>query len=185
MTATSDESDKKGGSVAVKGERWRDMQPIILREIEQRAWMNQPRIGIVHTVENWDLVERLVNELRYELKDRFHINVFNVKMTQAESIHEIPLYIARMHTHSEIIFAVGVELMSSPTYEPRLVDLLTRRIDAVGVGRRLPVFDCILVRESREQLEHQMQALSDRGSCIAESWARRGIDAYTALCRGV
>ncbi|KAJ2910872.1 hypothetical protein GGI21_000424 [Coemansia aciculifera] len=164
------------------GNSKRTMVPIILREIEQRPdLLSHARIGIVYSVENWDLVEPLVNELRYELHEKYQVNIFNIKLTQTESIHEIPLFISRFHQRSELIFAIGVELMSSPTYEPRLVDLLTRRIDALAScdsTRRLPVFDCILVRESREQLDNQIQAIS-----FAESWARRSIDAFTALPR--
>ncbi|KAJ2741834.1 hypothetical protein GGI20_004907 [Coemansia sp. BCRC 34301] len=174
-------SIKSDQETFVRRQRWQDMVPIIQREVGMHTHVPHPRIGIVYSVEHWDLVERLVNELRYELKNQFHINVLCIKLMQSESIHEIPLYVTRMQERNQIVFAVGVELMSSPGYEPRLVDLMTRRIDALSAGGRLPVFDCILVRESREMLERQMQILNDADSCFAESWAKRAIDAYTTL----
>ncbi|KAJ2835717.1 hypothetical protein FBU31_001546 [Coemansia sp. 'formosensis'] len=173
MTSTSENSD------SVEPVHEGVVMPILLREIKEQVWARgEPRVAIVHTIENWDIVERLVNELRYELKNKYHMNVFNIKVTQSESIHEIPQYIARMHPRCQIIYAVGVEFKTSPLYEPRLVDLLTRRIDALSTDLKLPlpVFDCILVRESREQIEQQMQ-----GNCFAASWARRGIDAFNML----
>lgn len=173
MASTTDAGD------SVEPVRKREIAPIILRKIEKRAWgPGQLRVSIVHTVEHWDIVERLVNELRYELKNKHLMNIFNIKLTQSESIHEIPQHIARLHSRSQIIYAVGVEFKTSPLYEPRLVDLLTHRLGALGgeLKLALPVFDCILVRDSQEQLEQQMQ-----GGCFAESWARRGIDAFNVL----
>ncbi|KAJ2040163.1 hypothetical protein H4S04_007967, partial [Coemansia sp. S16] len=123
MTSTANDSDSSAEPVCK-----REMLPISLREIEQRAWRpGQLRISIVYAIENWEYVERLVNELRYELKNKHQMNVLNIKIMQCESIHEIPQFIARLNSRSQIIYAVGVEFKTSPLYEPRLVDLLTRR----------------------------------------------------------
>ncbi|KAJ2002751.1 hypothetical protein GGI04_002597 [Coemansia thaxteri] len=159
--------------------------PLVRRDlVYPEHWStNRPKVHIVFSVEHFDIAEKLVNDLRYELVEKHKFSPLNIRLTQAESIHEIPLYIARVSSRSDIVYAVGVELESEPTHEPRLLDLLTRRIDALTVKGCLPVFDCILVRQSRDQLLSQIQALEEQGSTLAATWARRGVDTYTALSR--
>ncbi|KAJ2486083.1 hypothetical protein IWW37_005732 [Coemansia sp. RSA 2050] len=155
------------------------MIPVLLREIDIEAVQcNPPRIAIVYSTENWNIVERLVNELRYEFKDRYQISALNVKIGQSESIHEISHHIKRHYLRCQVIYAVGVVYKSSPHYEPRQMDLLTRRLDALSGSPKFPllVIDCILVRESKEQLEEQMLECG-----FAEVWAKRGVDAFNML----
>ncbi|KAJ1721848.1 hypothetical protein LPJ53_003668 [Coemansia erecta] len=158
----------------------RDKARLHRREVERPRWANPPRIGLVYSAENWALIEPLVNELRYELTDNYHFSPVNIRITQVESVHEIPLFISHSHQRSDIVFALGVALKSSPVYEQRLVDQLTQRIAAINVPGRLPVFDCIMVRDD----EMHAQADVEGGSIeIVESWARRAIDTYVMLCK--
>ncbi|KAJ2723667.1 hypothetical protein GGI07_002462 [Coemansia sp. Benny D115] len=162
----------------------RDKVPLLRRDPERPRWSTAPRIGIVYSAENWHLIEPLVNDLRYELADNYHFSPINIKITQTECIHDIPVYISHSHQRSEIVFALGVVLRSSPLYEQRLVDVLTQRLSAISVPGRLPVFDYILVRDSGEQLEEQIRSLAEsRSEGFAEAWARRAIDTYAMLSK--
>ncbi|KAJ2349179.1 hypothetical protein GGH91_000968 [Coemansia sp. RSA 2671] len=155
------------------------MLPVFLREIDKEAVQrNKPRIAIVYSVENWDVVERLVNELRYEFRDTYHISALNVKTSQSQSIHEVPHHIRRHYSRCQVVYAIGVVYKSSPHFEPRLMDSLSRRLGALDNLPRLfvPVIDCILVRESKEQIEEDMQKCR-----FAEEWAKRGVDAFNML----
>ncbi|KAI7827202.1 hypothetical protein BX661DRAFT_198518 [Kickxella alabastrina] len=163
----------------------RDKVAIIKREVERPRWANTPRIGIVYSAENWSLVEPLVNDLRYELTDNYHFSPINIKITQVESIHEIPMFIGHYHQRSDIVFAIGIALKSSPLFEGRLVSLLNERICAFSVPTRPLVFDLVLVRDDEEQLLSHMQLLEKQGLTMAETWARRAIDACTMLSKTV
>ncbi|KAJ2595355.1 hypothetical protein GGF39_003858 [Coemansia sp. RSA 1721] len=141
-----------------------------------------PKIGIVYSVEYWSLVEPLVNELRYELSEKYQYSPINIKVTQTESIHDIPTFITNLHQRSELVFAVGVALKSSDLYEERLVDLLTQRISSIVVPGRLPVFDCILVRDSKEEVEGLLE-IQGGASGLVEKWARRAMDTYAQMLK--
>ncbi|KAJ1720625.1 hypothetical protein LPJ61_006136 [Coemansia biformis] len=156
---------------------------ILRREVDRPRWTSPPKVGIVYSAENWDLVAPLVNDLRYELTENYHFSPVSIRVTQAESIHDIPLYISHSHQRSDIVFALGVVFRSAPDYEQRLVDLVTQRIGAITVPARVPVFDCMLVRDSRKHLEAQLLAARDGSQRLAAIWARRAIDAYTMLTR--
>ncbi|KAJ2370270.1 hypothetical protein IW150_004960 [Coemansia sp. RSA 2607] len=150
------------------------------REVERPRWTSPPRVGLVYSAENWALIEPLVNELRYELTDNYNFSPVNIRITQTESIHEIPLFISHSHQRSDIVFALGVALKSSATYEQRLVDQLTQRIAAISAPGRLPVFDCIMVRD--DEMHAQAKGDAERME-IVQSWARRAIDTYVMLCK--
>ncbi|KAJ2845113.1 hypothetical protein J3B02_004768 [Coemansia erecta] len=156
--------------------------PIRRREPERPQRHTAPKIGIVYSVENWDLIEPLVNELRYELSEKYQYSPINIRVTQAESIHDIPAFIINLHQRSELVFALGVALKTSETFEQRLVDLLTQRISSIGVPGRLPVFDCILVRDGRAQIEKLLECMGG-ASGLAETWARRAMDTYAQMLK--
>ncbi|KAJ2616339.1 hypothetical protein H4S08_000833 [Coemansia sp. RSA 1365] len=161
----------------------RERAALLRREIEQPRWTNPPNVGIVFSSENWDQIEPLVNDLRYELTDHYNFSPINIKVTQTESIIDIPLYVNHFHHRSDIVFALGVMYRTSPDYEQRLVDLFTERISATSSPGRLPVFDCILVRDNQKQLEAQLGVMANAESSMASGWARRAIDAYMMLSK--
>ncbi|KAJ2348379.1 hypothetical protein GGF43_004581, partial [Coemansia sp. RSA 2618] len=157
---------------------------VLRREVERPRWNSPPRVGIVYSAENWEHIERLVNDLRYELTENYHFSPINIKLTQAESILDIPLYVSHLHQRSDIVFALGVVFRASPVYEQRLVDAVTQHIAAIPMHGRLPVFDCILVRDSPKQLEAHKAALAEAGgSGIAAVWAKRAIDTYAMMAK--
>ncbi|KAJ2503077.1 hypothetical protein GGH96_000520 [Coemansia sp. RSA 1972] len=158
----------------------RDRVPVLRREVERPRWNSPPRVGIVYSAENWDHIEPLVNSLRYELTDNFHFSPINIKLTQAESIYDIPLYVSHLHQRSEIVFVLGVVFRTSPTFEQRLVDALTQHVAAIPMIGRLPVFDCIMVKDSEKQLRAHIEAV-DGG--FASVWAKRAIDTYTMMAK--
>ncbi|KAJ2077882.1 hypothetical protein H4R24_004848 [Coemansia sp. RSA 988] len=156
---------------------------LLRREMEQPRWTNPPRVGIVYSSENWDQIKQLVNDLRYELTDHYSFSPINIKVTQSESIIDIPQYVNHSHQRSDIIFALGVVYRASPEYEQRLVDLFTERIGAASLPGRLPVFDCVLVRDNQKQLDAHINAMADSNSSMASMWARRAIDTYNMLSK--
>ncbi|KAJ2749957.1 hypothetical protein IWQ56_007127 [Coemansia nantahalensis] len=156
-----------------------DRPAILLRDVERPRWSSPPRVGIVYSAENWSHAEPLVNDLRYELAEHYGFSPVSFKVTQAESVHEIPLYIGHLHQRSDFVFAVGVVFRSAPDFEQRLVDQTTRRIGDIAVPGRLPVFDCLLVRDSAKHLDLHLAA----GPRFAATWARRAIDAYNMMSR--
>ncbi|KAJ2792980.1 hypothetical protein H4R20_006689 [Coemansia guatemalensis] len=157
--------------------------PLLRREVERPRWTNPPRVGIIYSSENWDQIEPLVNDLRYELTDQYNFSPINIKTTQTESIIDIPLYVNHFHQRSDIVFALGVVYRASPEYEQRLVDLFTERIGAASPPGRLPVFDCVLVRDNQKQLDAHINAMADVNSSMASMWARRAIDTYMMLSK--
>ncbi|KAJ1800508.1 hypothetical protein LPJ59_001048 [Coemansia sp. RSA 2399] len=155
--------------------------PILRRNVETPKWaMTSPRIGIVYSAENWDHIEPLVNDLRYELTDHYGVSPVSIKITQAESVHDLPMYVAHSHQSSDVVFALGVVFRDAPLHQDRLVDLLTRRLGSIGMPGRLPVFDCILVKDSHKQLGADIASLS-----VGKVWARRAMDALAMLSRPV
>ncbi|KAJ2785138.1 hypothetical protein H4R18_000726 [Coemansia javaensis] len=164
--------------------------PILRREAERPRWTKPPQVAVVYSAENWAQVEPLVNDLRYELTERYHFSPFSIKITQAESVHDIPQYITTLHQRSDIVFALGVVFRSAPVFEQRLVDLTTRRIGDISVPNRPAVFDCILVRDDPAHLADHLAALAAKppaAGCttMAAVWARRAVDTYTMLGRTI
>ncbi|KAJ1834243.1 hypothetical protein IWW55_004857 [Coemansia sp. RSA 2706] len=158
----------------------RERVALVRREAERPRWTSAPRIGIVYSSENWAYVEALVNALRYELTEHYHFSPINIKLTQTESIHDIPLFVAHQHQRSDLVFALGVVFRHAPTFEPRLADAITQRIHAIPMPGRLPVFDCILVRDSEKQLDAHLAAVDDGMPAV---WARRAIDTYAMMTK--
>ncbi|KAJ1740193.1 hypothetical protein LPJ55_001433 [Coemansia sp. RSA 990] len=166
-----------------QGDSRRERVAVLRREVERPRWNIPPRIGIVYSTENWKETETLINDLRYELTENYHFSPINIKMTQTESIHDIPQFVNHLHQRSDIVFALGVVFQTSPMYEQRLVDGITQRISAIPMPGRLPVFDCILVRDSPKQLMEQAARLKSAGTSMAGEWARRAIDTYTMMTK--
>ncbi|KAJ2850814.1 hypothetical protein IWW36_001629 [Coemansia brasiliensis] len=166
-----------------QGDSKRERVAVLRREVERPRWNSPPRIGIVYSAENWAQIEPLINDLRYELTENYHFSPINIKMTQTESIYDIPLFVNHLHQRSDIVFALGAVFQSSPMYEQRLVDAISQRISAIPMPGRLPVFDCILVRDSPKQLEAQIGSLAASGTSMASAWARRAIDTYTMMTK--
>ncbi|KAI8323774.1 hypothetical protein GQ54DRAFT_257777 [Martensiomyces pterosporus] len=156
---------------------------LIRREVERREWTKPPRIGYVYAAENWDDVEMLVNDLRYELMDAYNFSPINMKTTQTESIYDIPLFINHSHHRSDIVFALGVVYKDSPMYDQRLVDMVTQRLSALSMPGRVPVFDCILIRDNRQHLQTHLAQLEENGTSFAKIWASRAIDTYNILSK--
>ncbi|KAJ2683084.1 hypothetical protein H4R19_007039 [Coemansia spiralis] len=171
-----------GTSSSGGGDAQRDSErrAVLLRDVERPRWSTPPKVGIVYSAENWAQAEPLINELRYELTENYHFSPVSIKLTQAESMHEIPLYIGHTHQRSDIVFAVGVVFRSAPEFEQRLADQTTRRIADITVPGRLPVFDCLLVRDSPKHFDLHLAAATPR---LAAIWARRAIDAYNMMSR--
>ncbi|ORX70996.1 hypothetical protein DL89DRAFT_267090 [Linderina pennispora] len=156
--------------------------PLIRREVSKIDYSRPPRIGLVYSSENWDDMEALVNDLRYELTDTYNISPIQLKTTQAESIYDLPLFISHLNSRCDIVLALGVVYRNAPDYEPRLVTALTQRLSGTIISR-IPVFDCILVRQSRVQLEEHVKLLKSGGSGFGKIWASRAIDAFNVLSK--
>ncbi|KAJ2158887.1 hypothetical protein GGF46_003432 [Coemansia sp. RSA 552] len=148
---------------------------VIKREVGRPRWTTAPRVGIVYSAENWECISALVNDLRYELTTQYNFSPLNIKLTQTEDIMDIALYATHLHQRSDIVFALGVVYEDSPLFERRLVDTATQRIATMPMPGRIPIFDCIVVRESKKQLDAQIKAMGKPG--FAGHWARRAIDA--------
>ncbi|KAJ1731297.1 hypothetical protein H4S06_006515 [Coemansia sp. BCRC 34490] len=158
--------------------------PLLRRDYETPKWAGaSPRIGIVYSAENWSQVEPLVNELRYELTDNYSVSPISIKITQAESVHEIAIHAIHAHQRSDIVFAVGVVLRDSPLHQERLMELLTSRLGAASLPGRLPVFDCVLVKDSAAQLAADLARLEEDSTSAAKVWAKRAMDALAILSK--
>ncbi|KAI9502404.1 hypothetical protein GGI25_004690 [Coemansia spiralis] len=151
--------------------------PLRRRAFEPPKWTTQPRIGIVYSVENFDIASGLVNDLRYELVDAYGLSPISIKITQAECVHDIPIYIGHMHQRCDLVFALGVVFRDDPLFEDRLMNLLTKRL---VVPARL-VFDCVVVRDSRDRFVRDNAELGPAG--FAQLWARRAMDLFVMLAK--
>lgn len=132
----------------------------------------RPKIRIVFSAEHWRLVEPLVNKLRYDLSENYYLSALDIQTTQTESIYDIPLFIQHHYPRSDIVFAVGVCLEDSPSYEKRLVDVFTQRLANLASPGRLPVFDCVLVRKTEPHLRQI------RVDLLPAIWAKRAVFTY-------
>ncbi|KAJ1950917.1 hypothetical protein FBU59_000457 [Linderina macrospora] len=155
---------------------------LIRRPVSQPDCMRPPRIGLAYSSENWEDMESLVNDLRYELTDTYNISPIQLKCTQTESILDLPLFISHLNGRCDIVLALGVVYKDAPEYEQRLVESLTQRLAGLAVTR-IPVFDCVLVRQNRRQLVEQVEALRERESGFGKIWAGRAIDAFNVLSK--
>ncbi|KAJ2116188.1 hypothetical protein GGH17_006068, partial [Coemansia sp. RSA 788] len=54
-------------------------------------------------------------------------------------------------------------------------------VAAIPMIGRLPVFDCIMVKDSEKQLRAHVDALGDGG--FASVWAKRAIDTFTMMAK--
>ncbi|KAJ1953834.1 hypothetical protein GGI12_005928 [Dipsacomyces acuminosporus] len=148
-------------------------------------WVHDMKFLILYAPENPEEVEKLLYDIRDVFLKEYKAKTRYVQSHQCESIYDMPSQLASLHKSCDILFCMGVVYRDSPTYDEQLLAELTSKLAKYKPRRKLPVFDCILVKDNKEQLDEHFAMLEESNTSYGAIWANRAITAYHSLSKPV